>query len=522
MKIIKLEFENINSYRGHFCIDFTDPLYAKNYNQFVICGPTASGKTTILDVITLALYGKTPRQSITGKENEVMNKESWFCRASITYSAAKGTYTGTFYQSRSYKKIDGNLQSPLLTLVLTGPDGEEEVIASEKDAKKYADETEKVIGLNYDQFVRSILIPQGEFSKFLSSDDYQKAAILARVSRTGHFKKMGEYLYDQWKVMDQEKTAKEKEVKNYPVMTAEEVAEKSDEKERKSNTVKELNRKSGELQKQIDHIRAVDTADKKVADAEESLRKCAEEEADFAPMKEVLARAEHAAKCREAYNRWQDTEKAVSEEQAKLQTAEKEIEGLREKQGQADRKVSETKELLEKEQEKEAGLTELWKKVRELDTKALAEEDRKNELKNAYKKAKEQFEEKKKRLSELTEEKSRHVVKLSKAYLSENKKDEGISAVTAILGEKKNYIRSAIDAKTTSEKKILKLRGDKAKEDDEFAAQSDKIVQLSGQLSGLMNQKAVMLAGIPRFMAFMRNKAEVQRRSFMLWKMWLS
>ena len=106
MKILKLEFENINSYRGHFCIDFTDPLYEKNYNQFVICGPTASGKTTILDVITLALYGRTPRQSINGKGNEVMNKESWFCKASITYTAAKGTYTGTFYQARGYKKID--------------------------------------------------------------------------------------------------------------------------------------------------------------------------------------------------------------------------------------------------------------------------------------------------------------------------------------------------------------------------------------------------------------------------------
>ena len=59
MKILALRFENLNSLKGNFFIDFQNPAFQDGL--FAITGSTGSGKSTILDSITLAIYGFIPR-----------------------------------------------------------------------------------------------------------------------------------------------------------------------------------------------------------------------------------------------------------------------------------------------------------------------------------------------------------------------------------------------------------------------------------------------------------------------------
>ena len=122
MRINKLIFENLNSYEGKVEIDFTDPAFAKGNNQFVICGPMGAGKSTILDAITLALFGSTARlgrMTISSKDTsqELMNKKSVFCSATVIYSCAKGSFESSFLQRRARGKLSGNLQPPECRIV---------------------------------------------------------------------------------------------------------------------------------------------------------------------------------------------------------------------------------------------------------------------------------------------------------------------------------------------------------------------------------------------------------------------
>ena len=83
MRLIELRLKNLNSLKGEWHIDFTDEAYV-NEGIFAIIGHTGAGKSTILDAICLALYGKTPRiDNISKSTNEVMTRQTGECLAEV-------------------------------------------------------------------------------------------------------------------------------------------------------------------------------------------------------------------------------------------------------------------------------------------------------------------------------------------------------------------------------------------------------------------------------------------------------
>ena len=86
MKILTVQFENINSLAGRWKIDFSAPAFTEGL--FTLAGPTGAGKTSILDALCLALYGQTDRQnSISKTKNEVMTRGCQTCSAEVTFEA---------------------------------------------------------------------------------------------------------------------------------------------------------------------------------------------------------------------------------------------------------------------------------------------------------------------------------------------------------------------------------------------------------------------------------------------------
>ena len=163
MKIIELKFKNLNSLYGEWHIDFTDPEYSSN-GIFALTGPTGSGKSTILDALCLALYGRTPRLgAVTAGGNEIMSRQTGECFSEVVFESQKGKYRCSWEQHRAHRKPEGKLSDSRheISDALTG-----KIVESRKSF--VGSVIEEKTGMDYERFTRSILLAQGVLIHFLS------------------------------------------------------------------------------------------------------------------------------------------------------------------------------------------------------------------------------------------------------------------------------------------------------------------------------------------------------------------
>ncbi len=206
MKILKLEFSNINSLKGHHFIDFTDSAFTEN-SIFAITGNTGSGKSTILDAITLALFHKTARtNSISDKTNEIMTKGTFFCESHLTFEIANSIYIASFKQRKKQRVKKGNtsiFETKKVTLSEIDKITNEVKVISDKNKDCLAIIEDKT-GLNFERFTRAVMLCQGNFASFLHADKSNKVAILEKLSDTKKYNDISTFIFEYHKKAEQD------------------------------------------------------------------------------------------------------------------------------------------------------------------------------------------------------------------------------------------------------------------------------------------------------------------------------
>lgn len=201
MKLLKLTIHNIASIEDAV-LDFENGLLAED-TRFLICGPLGSGKTTILDSICLALYNTTPRLKSAANEiytdsyadfkttrddggvsigdpRMLMRRGAASAFVELVFTDRNdNVLTALWICSKARERSDGKIQDVKWTLSDSLGNG----ICSRKS------ETEREIvsriGLTFEQFSRTTMLAQGDFTRFLKAKDSEKSDILEKLTGTG-------------------------------------------------------------------------------------------------------------------------------------------------------------------------------------------------------------------------------------------------------------------------------------------------------------------------------------------------
>lgn len=184
MKPIHLKLAGLQSYRETQEIDFRALC---EMGLFGIFGPTGSGKSTVLDAITLAMYGKVERAS--GGTQGIMNHSENQLSVSFTFELSTASSPKRYRVERRFKRTNeisvSNTVSRFIEMTTEG-----EVVV----ADKLADVTrcvEDIIGLTLADFTRAVVLPQGKFAEFLSLKGSDRRQMLQRLF---HLEKYGDDL----------------------------------------------------------------------------------------------------------------------------------------------------------------------------------------------------------------------------------------------------------------------------------------------------------------------------------------
>lgn len=194
MRILKIHIKNIHSLREAINIDFeAHPL--RGAGLFAITGDTGAGKTTILDAITLALYGRVHRNK---EVREVMSYGGVESLAQVDFESRSGRYRATWSIWRSRGKTEGSIQGPKRELAHWNAEKEVFEIIAEK-IKEVDEQVEKVTGLDYDRFTRSALLSQGDFAAFMRAGERERSDLLERITGSAIYTQLSIAAFEKYK-----------------------------------------------------------------------------------------------------------------------------------------------------------------------------------------------------------------------------------------------------------------------------------------------------------------------------------
>lgn len=200
MKPLKLTMQAFGPYAGTETIDFKQ---LENRTMFVISGKTGSGKTTIFDGISYAIYGKASGEDRNGPDlRSQFADDELLTEVTLEFSLRQKTYRITRSPQQERKKKSGEGTTNVgakAEFYLIDENGDLQLLAS--NVREVEEKIKEIMIIDSNQFRQILMIPQGEFRKLLTSDSKEKEVILQRLFHTEIYKMVEEKLKEEASVL---------------------------------------------------------------------------------------------------------------------------------------------------------------------------------------------------------------------------------------------------------------------------------------------------------------------------------
>ena len=287
MKLKKITVHNIASIADAEIDFLASPLAGAPL--FLITGPTGAGKSIILDAVCLALYAQTPRMSRAGSKekyeesvvdrgkrderdvmvnanSQLMRRSTGECYAKLLFEGNDGNdYEAQWQLQRANRRVSGKMQQEKrsLTRLDTG-----ETWAKKADVDE---QVQAVVGLRFEQFCRTTLLAQGEFTRFLQSKSDEKSEILERLTGIDIYSAVGRKIADRTKAASDAYDRLKIEVEGIKLLTDEEKAELQASADKQTKLLEELKQQVDEAEKKRKWLADAATYKKRLEEAQQQL-----------------------------------------------------------------------------------------------------------------------------------------------------------------------------------------------------------------------------------------------------------
>ncbi|MDR2344620.1 MAG: hypothetical protein LBE18_01000 [Planctomycetaceae bacterium] len=488
MKIKSVIFKNLNSITEESKIQFPDN------GIFAIVGPTGVGKTTILDAVCLALYGQTPRlDKINSSNNDIMSRNTKYCSASVEFETNHNErYIAIWEHNKTQKSAD-----PKHSIYRCAENGDKILLHNKiSEVKK---NIRQIIGLDFTQFTRSVLLAQGDFAKFLNSNNNDRAEILEKITGTEIYKNISKKVYEKFKDKDNNLNLHKELINKIKILTAGEINTINDEIKKIDNEIELFSKKQISITNTLAYYKKLKEIQDESETIKRNIKSLEDAETQFLNDNAKLAAARNANEINYAYNDYIVQKKLLDEIIKKNTDIKINLPIAQNELTEAQRNVENTTKIYEEtkinydiNKKNSIAARSLDQKIIELNSIVTKSENNKKERIEKIQKLEKELNELNKNLAEILQEKTPDLLQQKINEITTERNSILNQGDISKLIDKRETLRDSIKKQENLLDSILKLEsiyGEQQENKKQIQTLNDSIQQLEKQCEFHEEQK---------------------------------